>query len=63
MDIMKNECLEIGKSIVIMGEKKNVILIVEDDPKLLNALCEFFASDHFEVLSTSDGQEALDIYF
>ena len=46
-----------------MGEKKNVILIVEDDPKLLGALCEFFASDNFEVLSTSDGQEALDLYF
>ncbi|MBQ5852011.1 MAG: response regulator transcription factor [Lachnospiraceae bacterium] len=43
--------------------KKRVILIVEDDPKLLEVLCDFFISDNFEVLFTSDGQEALDIYF
>ena len=46
-----------------MGKKKNVILIVEDDPKLLDVLCEFFVSENFEVLFTSDGQEALDLYF
>ena len=46
-----------------MSEKANVILIVEDDPKLLCALCDFFTAEHFEVLYTSDGQEALELYF
>ncbi len=40
---------------------KNVILIVEDETYMLNALTEKFRNEDFYVLQAKDGQEGLEI--
>lgn len=46
-----------------MKDAKNLILIVEDDYKLLRTLEDFLVANQFKVLLAMDGQTALDIYF
>ncbi len=46
-----------------MKDVKNVILIIEDDYKLLRTLEDFLTANHFAVLSSMDGQKGLDLYF
>ena len=43
-----------------MEEAKKIILIVEDEPSLLNVLEEKFTKEGFEVMRAADGQEGLD---
>lgn len=46
-----------------MRDSKNLLLIVEDDEKLLKSLEDFFNANNFSVLSVMDGQAAVDTYF
>lgn len=46
-----------------MRNTKNLILIVEDDEKLLKTLEDFFCANQFEVLLARNGKEALELYF
>ncbi len=46
-----------------MKDGKKLILIVEDDRKLLQTLADFFAANEFATVTARDGQEALDLYF
>lgn len=46
-----------------MKDAKNLILIVEDDEKLLKSLEDFFIANKFSVLTAMDGQEAVELYF
>lgn len=46
-----------------MRDSKNLLLIVEDDEKLLRSLEDFFSANNFSVLSVMDGQAAVDTYF
>lgn len=38
------------------------ILLVEDDPALLSILAVYFEAQNFNVLSTPDGREAVELY-
>lgn len=46
-----------------MKNAKNLILIVEDDPKLRQTLEEFLSANQFAVLSASGGEQALTLYY
>lgn len=46
-----------------MKEKKNVLLVVEDDVKLFHTMTDFFEGNGYEVLGAMDGETALDVYF
>ena len=46
-----------------MKAGKFVILVVEDDPKLLSSLTEFLTRKNYLVRGASNGQQALDLYF
>ena len=46
-----------------MKDAKNLILIVEDDYKLLRTLEDFLCANQFAVLTAMDGEAALDLYF
>lgn len=42
-------------------EKRQIILVVEDDPVLLKMYSEKFGFEGFEVLNAKDGEEALEV--
>lgn len=46
-----------------MKAGKYVLLVAEDDPKLLASLTEFLTRSNYVVRAASDGQQALDLYF
>ena len=46
-----------------MKAGKFVVLVVEDDPKLLASLTEYLTKKKYLVRGASDGQQALDLYF
>ena len=46
-----------------MKETKNLLLIIEDDRKLQEALKDFFIQKNYEVLTAQDGEEGMEIYF
>lgn len=46
-----------------MKDAKKLILIVEDDEKLLKSLEDFFCANNFAVLTAMDGQAAVERYF
>ena len=46
-----------------MNENKRCILIVDDEPKMVRALRDFFKAGGFCVLGAKDGIEALEIFF
>ena len=46
-----------------MKAGKYVVLVAEDDPKLLTSIMEFLSKEGYLVKGVSDGQQALDTYF
>lgn len=46
-----------------MNENKRCILIADDEPKMVQALHDFFKASGFCVLEARDGMEALDIFY
>jgi len=46
-----------------MKAGKFVVLVAEDDPKLLASLTEFLTKEKYLVKSADDGQKALDLFF
>ena len=46
-----------------MKAGKYVVLVAEDDPKLLTSIMEFLSKEGYLVKGVSDGQQALDIFY
>lgn len=52
----------------LMGENrmkhgKHVVLLVEDDPKLLESMEEYLTRRNYVVIAAAEGQKALDLFF
>lgn len=46
-----------------MMDKKETILIVDDEARMRKLICDFLESNHFNVLEASDGEEALKLFY
>lgn len=44
-------------------DKKETILIVDDEARMRKLICDFLESNHFNVLEASDGEEALKLFY
>lgn len=45
--------------VVLCGQRRKRLLVVEDDAEVLEALCEVFVDDGYEVVRAGNGAEAL----
>ncbi|MBR1900768.1 MAG: response regulator, partial [Lachnospiraceae bacterium] len=46
-----------------MRDGKNVILVIEDDPKLMESICIFMERNDYTVLCAESGEESLKLFF
>ena len=44
-------------------DKKETILIVDDEARMRKLICDFLESNHFNVLEASDGEDALKLFY
>lgn len=45
-----------------MGKKQELILLVDDEPAIVRVMSEFLRKLEYEVIATTSGQEALDLF-